>query len=127
MLDLNNGTLFFDDGTEVNPEIDRAKFLTSPLELPSKPDEKSAPPWFIYTLPPRLLDGIHFAARLSFKGDALELLAIWNVDVPEEKRADRHEVWLLRQAGQSTYVHDWGKVEAVTEPGGTSIILFSYL
>jgi hypothetical protein len=127
MLDLNNGTLFFDDGTEVNPSIDRDKFLTSPLEAPTKPDENSAPPWHIYTLRPRLLDGINFASRLSFRDDALELLAIWNVDVEEAKRADRHDVWLLRQAGQSTYVHDWGKVEAVTEPGGANIILFSYL
>jgi hypothetical protein len=127
MIDLNNGTLFFDDGTEINPSIDRNKFLTSRLEHPIEPDEKSAPPWMIYTFGPRVLDGIHFASRLSFKDDVLELLAIWDVDVEEAKRAERHDVWLMIQFGQSSCVHDWGKVEAVTEPDGGNVILFEYL
>ena len=126
MIDLNNGTLFFDDGTEINPSIDRNKFLASPLEVPIQPEEKSAPPWTIYTFAPRLIDGIKFASRLSFKDDALELLAIWNVEVEEAQRPDRHDVWLLKQAGQSSYVKDWGKLESITEPGGGNIILFSY-
>ncbi len=127
MIDLNNGTLFFDDGTEINPSIDRNKFLTSPLEHPIETEEKSELPWTIYTFAPRVLDGIHFASRLSFKDDVLELLAIWNVDVEEAKRAERHDVWLMTQFGQSSYVHDWGKVEAKTEPGGGNVILFEYL
>ncbi|MEO7112818.1 MAG: hypothetical protein ABI183_20410 [Polyangiaceae bacterium] len=127
MIDLASGTLFFDDGTEVDPRIERKHFLTAKLELPETPDETSAPPWSIYTLGPRLLDGIHFASRLSFKDDALELLAIWNVDVEEAKRTERHEVWMLKVFGESTAIHGWGKVEAVTEPSGGNIILFSYM
>jgi hypothetical protein len=131
MIDLASGTLFFDDGTEVDPRVERPHFLTSKLELPETSDEKSAPPWTIYTLAPRLLDGIHYGSRLSFKDDALELLAIWNADIEEAKRAERHDVWMMKNFGAATAIHPWGKVEAITEPsgtsGGASIILFSYL
>lgn len=127
MIDLASGTLFFDDGTEVDPRVERQHFLTSKLELPETPDETSAPPWTIYTLPPRLIDGIHYGSRLSFKDDGLELLAIWNTDIEEAKRAERHDVWMLKTFGESIAIHGWGKVEALTEPGGANIILFSYL
>ena len=128
MIDLASGTLFFDDATEVDPRITRPKFLTSPLELPTTPDATSAGPWSIYTLAPRLLDGIKFASRLSFNGDALELLALWNVEVEEAARLERHDVWLMKQLGEGPYVFGWGKVESLTEPnGGGNIILFSYM
>ena len=127
MIDVASGTLFFDDGTEVDPRILRPQFLSSPLELPSVPDEKSAPPWTIYTLMPRLLDGTKFASRLSFHDDTLRLLAIWDVEVDEEKRLERHDAWLLKVIGETSHVYAWGKVESVTEPNGSHIVLFSYL
>jgi hypothetical protein len=128
MIDLASGTLFFDDDSEVDPRITRPKFLTSPHEVPTKPDEESAPPWSIYTLAPRMLDGHKFASRLSFNGDALELLAIWNVEVEEAARLERHDVWMQLQFGEGPFVFPWGKVESLTEPnGGGSIILFSYM
>jgi hypothetical protein len=128
MIDRDSGTLFFDDGTEVDPRIARPKFLTSPLELPTTPDAQSAPPWSIYTLAPRMLDGHKFASRLSFNGDVLELLAIWNVEVEEAARLERHDVWIQLQFGDGSLVFPWGKVDSLTEPnGGGSIILFSYI
>ena len=127
MIDVASGTLFFDDGTEVDPRILKTKFLASPLELPSMPDMESVPPWTVYTLAPRLLDGTKFASRLSFQDEALRLLAIWDVEIDEAKRLERHDAWLLKQIGETSHVYDWGKVESVTEPNGSHIVLFSYL
>ncbi|HEX7667017.1 MAG TPA: hypothetical protein VF407_20950 [Polyangiaceae bacterium] len=127
MIDQASGTLFFDDGTEVDPRILRPAFLASPLEKPTAPDAQSAPPWEIYTLAPRLLDGAPYASRLSFHGDGLRLLAIWNTALDEAHRMHAHETWLLKTIGETAKVFDWGKVDAVTEPGGTNIVLFSYL
>ncbi len=127
MIDRASGTLFFDDGTEVDPRLLRAKFLSSPLERPTAPDAQSAPPWEIYTLAPRLLDGAQYASRLSFHGEGLRLLAIWNTEVDEAHRLHAHEAWLLKQLGETSKIFDWGKVDAVTEPNGANIVLFSYL
>lgn len=127
MIDQATGTLFFDDGTEVDPRISREKFLVSPLELPATPDATSAPPWSIYTLPPRLLDGTKFASRLSFHGEALRLLAIWDVEIAEDQRLERHDAWLMKVLGETSKIFDWGKVDSVTEPNGAHIVLFSYL
>ncbi|MEO8874706.1 MAG: hypothetical protein ABI461_03885 [Polyangiaceae bacterium] len=126
MIDLASGTLFFDDGTEVDPRILRAQFLSSPLEVPQTPDAISAPPWSIYTLAPRLLDGVKFASRLSFEEERLRMLAIWDVEVAEAARMERHDVWMLKALGESSTLREWGKIEAVTEPGGANIVLFSY-
>lgn len=127
MIDTVSGTLFFDDGTEVDPRVARANFLSSPLERPTAPDATSAPPWEIYTLAPRLLDGAKYASRLSFHGDALRLLAIWNTEVDEAHRLHAHEAWLQTQLGGTSQIFDWGKVDAVTEPNGAHVVLFSYL
>lgn len=127
MIDQASGTLFFDDGTEVDPRILRPRFLASPLELPSAPDAKSVPPWSIYTLAPRVLDGTKFASRLSFHEDALRLLAIWDVEAAEDERDDRHDKWLLKTIGGTSKIFSWGKVESKTEPDGSHVVLFSYL
>ncbi len=127
MIDHASGTLFFDDGTEVDPRVSRANFLSSPLERPTEPDETSAPPWEIYTLSPRLLDGATYASRLSFHGDTLRLLAIWNTECDEAHRLHVHEAWLETQLGGTSQIFDWGKVDTATEPNGAHIVLFSYL
>ncbi|MGH7284215.1 MAG: hypothetical protein ACRELY_22035 [Polyangiaceae bacterium] len=127
MIDEASGTLFFDDGTEVDPRILRPKFLASPLELPSEPDVKSVAPWSIYALAPRVLDGTRFASRLSFHEDSLRMLAIWDVEVAEDERLDRHDKWLMKTIGETSKIFPWGKVESKTEPDGSHVVLLSYL
>jgi hypothetical protein len=131
MIDVATGDLRFEDGTVIGPSTARTAWLGG----------EPAPAWSTCTLPARAMDGIQFGASLTFRGDTLAWINLWQVELDaapgwaeaslerEQAAQRRNEAWLARTLGPphesfprapyppgTRYRFSWGTIESLYTP-----------